>query len=441
MRRKLLLTLILAHFAAFCHAQSAYEEILADLSRSASNYMAYPGPSQQQLTPPPPGMTPFYLSHYGRHGSRFHSKISIYDAPYLTLVRADSLGKLTALGRDVMHRLDVIRRDADDRWGELTTLGGEQMRQIARRMTKRFPELFTGEARVEALSTTLPRCVLSMQHTLLELQQQNTRLSICFNASHRDMDFLNHQDKELMALKFNKEANAVYLPYLKQHDSCPRLMESLFNDTAYIAHQVDDGQLSMQLILVAAIMQNTELGRTVSLYDLFTPDEVYRLWKTGNLRWYIGWGAAPVNGGIQPYTQCTLLRRLIADADSCISSPQTHVQLRFGHETVVMPLVCLLNIDGYGLTTDDYDHLDSLGWVNYRIFPMAANLQFVFYRRHAYDRDVVFKVLLNENEATLPLPSNIAPYYRWSDFRRYCLELLEKGESALARIHQHSVSP
>ena len=56
---------------------------------------------------------------------------------------------------------------------------------------------------------------------------------------------------------------------------------------------------------------------------------------------------------------------------------------------------------------------------------MAANIQFVFYRRHAQDKDILFKVLLNEDEATLPLPSGMAPYYRWQDFRERYLALLD----------------
>ena len=177
-------------------------------------------------------------------------------------------------------------------------------------------------------------------------------------------------------------------------------------------------------MIMAAIMQNTELGKEISLFDIFTEDELYYNWKIGNVRWYIGWGACPVNGGVQPYTQRNLLRRIIQDADSCILQPKTKVQLRFGHETVLMPFVCLLDLNGYGVVLDDLEQLENHGWLNYRIFPMGANLQFIFYRRNPTDRDVLFKVLLNENEATLPLPTDTPPYYKWSDFREYYLNKL-----------------
>ena len=57
---------------------------------------------------------------------------------------------------------------------------------------------------------------------------------------------------------------------------------------------------------------------------------------------------------------------------------------------------------------------------------MGANLQFIFYRSTPKDQDVLVKVLLNEQEATLPIATDCAPYYHWTDFRRYCMEKLEK---------------
>ena len=411
-------------------AQTAAQEIRQNVLCTASNYMAYPGPIQQVLTPSPQGMKPFYISHYGRHGSRFHSRPSMYNEPYLTLARADSLGKLSDLGREVMLRLDFIRKDAENRWGELTPLGVQQQKDIARRMMERFPEVFEGHTDIDARSTGVGRCILSMEYALLEMLQHNPDLNVHHNATHRDMDYLNLQDKKLMALKFNKPAKEWYDRYVSQTAHHTHLMRELFADTLYANKHVNMVDLSVQLFLIAAIMQNTELGQHITLYDLFDYDESYRIWKIGNARWYIGWGAADVNGAVQPYAQRNLLRRLIEDADKVLSQPNTKVELRFGHETVLLPLICLLDINGYGFTTNDLEQLEPNGWINYRIFPMSCNLQLVFYRRSPKDRadDVLFKVLLNENEATLPLPTNQAPYYRWSDFRRYYLDKLDRYE-------------
>ena len=59
---------------------------------------------------------------------------------------------------------------------------------------------------------------------------------------------------------------------------------------------------------------------------------------------------------------------------------------------------------------------------------MASNIQLIFYREDVFDEDVLVKVLLNENEATLPLPTDVAPYYHWRDFREYYLKKIADYE-------------
>ena len=426
--RKWLLAAVISLLITSLYAQTAYEEIHENILLSASNYMAYPGPTQHQLTPAPRGYKPFYISHYGRHGSRFHSKPSIYNAPYQTLLKADSLGKLTAMGKDVLRRLDVIRKDAENHWGDLTQLGAQQHEEIARRMYERFPEVFQGKADVDARSTGVGRCVLSMEYALMQLTRLNPELNIRMDATHRDVSYLNLQDKELFSLRKDEKAIELYKDFRAQNNENSHLMQTLFNDSAYVRQHINSYSFAEQLMLVAAIMQNVELGKKMTLFDVFTDEEVYRIWKNGNAWWYIGWGASPVTGSKMPYLQRNLLRKVIEQADSCIQQPKTNVHLRFGHETVMLPFICLLDINGFGMVTDNLNELVDKGWINYRAFPMGSNIQLVFYRKSPTDRDPLFKILLNENEATLPLPAKQAPYYRWSDFRKYYLKKLDAYE-------------
>lgn len=423
--RDLLLLFVLATLAPIVNAQEKpQDEIKKDIRCSASNYMAYPGPARQ-LTPAPEGWEPFYISHYGRHGSRYHNKPTIYEIPCDILAAADSASKLTPLGKDALRRLRAVRDDAVDQWGELTELGAQQHRQIIRRMAERFPEVFQGSTNVDARSTTVIRCILSMENAMQELTRLNPKLNIHHNATHRDMWYLNQQDQHLFSMKMDSTTQATYNAFARKYEKNDRLMQSLFNDTAYIRKHVDTGKLNYFIFKVASNIQSTHMDRQVTLYDLFTEEEIYHNWKKENAWWYIAFGGSTINGGLQPYTQRNLLRKIINDADSCIQLKRTSVQLRFGHETIIMPLTCLLDLNGYGLATDRLEELDSLGWANYRIFPMASNIQFIFYRRNTNDRDVVFKVLLNENEVTLPLKTQHPPYYRWDDFREYFLKKLD----------------
>ena len=422
--RKIVLYALTVGFSASLMAQTAKEEIRSNTRLSASNYLAYPGP-QDRLTPAPYGLKPFHISHYGRHGSRYLINQMEFTYPYESLLRASRAGKLTPLGKDVLRRIEMIRSDASGRLGELTPLGAEQHRQIARRMYERFPEVFSGAARVDARSTTVVRCILSMENALQQLLLLNPQLSISHDASEHDMYYMNQSDPKLWNQKMPPPAKKAYDAFCERHERSAGVVGRLINDTAYINHEMNASRLNYYLFKLASNIQSMELRKKITLYDVFSDDEIYQNWLKENAWWYIAFGACPLNGGTQPFSQRNLLRTIIEQADSCIRLNRPGAMLRYGHETMVLPLVCLLDVNGYGLETSDLEQLDRKGWRNYRIFPMATNLQFVFYRRDHEDKDVVFKVLLNEDEATLPLKTDMAPYYHWRDFRQYYLDKLD----------------
>ncbi len=80
------------------------------------------------------------------------------------------------------------------------------------------------------------------------------------------------------------------------------------------------------------------------------------------------------------------------------------------------------------MATGHLEAVDKKGWADFKLSPMAANIQLVFYRSSPKDNDVLFKVLVNENEARLPLRTDVAPYYHWRDFREYYLKKLDAYE-------------
>lgn len=406
-------------------AQLPKDEISADPRLSGSNHLAYPGPLQSRLTPAPKGYRPFYISHYGRHGSRYLIGPDEYDVPVKVLARADSLGKLTPLGRDVLRRARLLKEEARGRLGELTPLGAEQHRQIARRMYERFPEVFKGNVTVDAKSTVVIRCILSMENELQELLLHNPKLDVKHDASEHDMYYMNQSDPSLSSQKMPRRALVAWNDFCARHVSRAPLMKRLFNDDTYVKYEVDTLDLGNRLFKLAGNVQSSPLGEKISLFDIFTKDELYNFWLATNASWYIGYGACKLNGATQPYSQRNLLRNIIHQADSCIALEHPGATLRFGHETMVLPLTCLLGINGYDLETDDLESLVDKGWINYKVFPMGANIQLVFYRSNAADKDVLVKVLLNENEATLPVPTDCAPYYHWNDFKAYYQKKLD----------------
>lgn len=421
-KRLSFLFILFTIFFCTARAQQVLEEIRNNKQLAGSNYLAYPGP-KKPLTAAPQGYKPFYISHYGRHGSRFLINPSDYSRPLQALQHADSLGKLTPLGKDVMRRVKLMSDEAYMRLGELTPLGAEQHRQIATRMYERFPEVFAGDVCIDAKSTIVIRCILSMENALQALLLKNPQLRITHDASEHDMFYMNLRDRKLSTMRHDKATAKAIDDYSKKVVDNTRVVSQLFNDTAYVSHNVSP-RLGHWLFDLATGLQNTELRRQMSLYDLFTDEELYHNWQASNAYWYASYGPSPLTGGIMPYSQRNLLRNIIQQADSCLRLERPGATLRYGHETMVLPLVCLLGLNGYDQSIDDLSQLEARGWINYNIFPMGANVQFIFYRRSPADTDVLFKVLLNEDEATLPLTTDPAPYYHWADFRKHFLDKL-----------------
>ena len=382
------------------------------------------------MTPPPAGKKPFYISHYGRHGSRYLSNRKGYDIPYKMLCKADSMDELTPIGQDVLRELRKILHDSEGRWGDLSGLGKKQHREIARRMMEHFPEAFHDGAHIDARSTTVTRCVLSMGTAVQQMLALNPKLEVTIHADRRDMNFLNHQDKYLRDSMMTYEAKQAYDAFSAKRERNPRLMELLFVDPDSVRSYVDEAWLNYYVLKAALIQQNTHMSVNSDLIELFSYEEIHRFWQRENAWWYIMYGPSPLNGGMQPYTQRFLLRKLIADADSCIHIAQPTVQLRYGHETVVLPLVCLLGINGFDYQNVDLEALEANGWWACLVFPMASNLQFIFYRESPRDKDILLKVLLNEQEVMLPVQTDIAPYYHWSDFCKYYLRKLDAYEES-----------
>ena len=407
-------------------AQTVYDIIKQKPAYASCNYDTYPDSIPDNLTPAPQGKQPFYISHYGRHGSRYINRRSGYDIPYKMMVQANEVDELTAAGKQVLEEMNLILDDSEDRWGDLTGVGRMQIRQIAWRMISRFPEVFADSISISAISTTVPRCIMSMELFVMELAQRNPNLNITMDASKRTQWYMNHQDSVLRKSKLDPVAQKVYDAYTESRMGNSRLMEVLFKNPDIVKELVDESFFNYYLMKMGLFQLNTHFNRHSYLRDLFTTDDLYRMWQIDNALWYLQYGFCPLNGGNYPYSQRYLLRQMIEDADSCISLPHPSAQLRFGHETVLLPLVCLIGINGYDLKTTNLDEIEEKGWWCSSVFPMGSNLQFVFYRSNPQDKDVLFKVLLNEQEATLPIRSDCAPYYHWKDFRHYCLKKLEK---------------
>jgi len=397
-------------------AQTSKKEIFRDIYRTGSNYFAYPGPSGKQLTAAPEGYEPFYISHYGRHGSRYMSSNEYYVTSINKLDSAAQQGLLTTKGEEVLAKLRIGYADAWHRDGDLTALGARQHREIAHRMYERFSELLSLPLKIDAKSSTSRRCMLSMFNFCQELQRLNPNMQIDMNASKRDMKYvvedLDIKPTPTIATDTYEQQRAAI--FEGAHNP-RRLMVSLFTDTAQVSAYIDGRELMEALYNVAEDLQNVpELN--IELIDIFSKEELFNMWTGYNAGWLLNTGLVP---GSTPYyeQQREVLDSIVSTADRIIRQGEPTVTLRFSHDSSVLPLAYLLGLKEAMGGKADIGNLYKYISID-KIIPMAANIQIVFYRKAGTD-DVLVKFLLNENETSVPVKTDCAPYYHWKDVKEY----------------------
>ena len=404
--------------------QTTKEEMFATPEKTGSVYYAYPSDEIVAQTAAPKGYEPFYISHYGRHGSRYLISDDDYKWVLDLLEDANKADALTPLGIDAYNRLSKVWIEAEGHGGDLSPLGVRQQRGIAERMYESFPQIFTDSVKLSARSTVIIRCVLSMDAFSERLKELNPALKITRESSNKYMKYMNYHTDE--ALDFRAKNGGIwreeYRKFEQSHTKPDRLVNSLFSDSTYIVKKVNPFSLMWALYWIASDMQNMETN--VSFYDLFEKQELFDLWQCVNYRHYVCDATSAQNGGIMMGNAKPLLRNILDSANEVIHSKGKGGTFRFGHDGNLMPLAALLHLqDCYNSVAEPAGFYKA--WSDFKIVPMAGNVQIVFFRKKGSD-DILVKFLLHENEITVPpIKSDILPYYHWADVEAYYMSLLE----------------
>jgi hypothetical protein len=317
----------------------------------------------------------------------------------------------------------------------LSPRGEQQHHGIGKRMVKNFPEIFKAKGLlIDARSTTSVRSILSMIAECEELMQANPTATIHNEANEANMAYMNASKDGLMRANESK-ARTIQNEWGARMRDPHRLMKVLFTDQDWVYMNVMPTSLYGSIYDIATNEQSHD-GDT-ALLDLFTAEELYRLWNGNNLYWYLNYANAPQTGNIMSYMQAPLLRNIIETADTIKGKQAT---LRFGHDTVVLPIISLMELGGMGCSIDNLEELDTY-FRSYMAIPTACNMQLIFYRPKKGNGDILVKCLLNENEVTMPAETNMFPYYKWSELREYYLEKLKKQPKSPFPAQQQQERP
>ncbi|MBR4850092.1 MAG: hypothetical protein IKV09_04095 [Alistipes sp.] len=441
-----LLVAIVATFTVSAQSPEAVRESLGKYPNLAATVLStYPSIPLGEVATAPEGFEPFYFSLVGRHGSRYDQKIDRFRNALTVFRRADSLGILTADGKVLHKRLQIIYNEQKGRDGELSTLGVKQWQEISRRAYERFGEVFRSGS-VEAKSSTSLRCVFSMVTFNDALKGLYPSLTITQNARKMDLGiirpFVNDPKVSEVERKIVKEyeEDGEWSEERKEWD--------LSNDvSSFVSKVTTDSETFIQkccikspgssarYVLTSLVMaENFNAGDRELLTRLFTVDEMYRIYVYNA----IGWATVSMGrGNDYAETRQSHMRTLVEDildkAEAAIEGKNPNVaNLRFTHDSYVGPLISTIGYDGCVPQWSKDIEATATSYNHGLVVPMAANLQIVLYRNKR--GEVLVRSLLNERDATLPIKCATAPFYPWKDFAKYIRANMNRFDKAAERV-------
>ena len=407
--KKILLSIALLALSVALGAQNY--NVLNEVAASRTLASGCEGPydfNVPALTAAPKGYTPFYISHYGRHGARYAYNSNTYALVKKVLDAAAETNSLTPRGAQ-------LRKDFLEFWetpyintGDLVKLGEQQHEGIARVMAQSFPEVFAAGGKVTARASTSPRAIVSMNAFTVSLQKYAPKVDIEANSLHENMVVVNATSAPRELLR--RYANDPKLPETKSEFRARKydfdgMLGTLFTDRGFLEEMGGRTQFIYELFCLWQGYHNYCDGDWME--GIFTEEQIKTNWEVDS------YGQYADHGGIR-YQQIPLLQDVIEKANEAIATGEVKADLRFGHDTIVNSFCPLLNLDGCGYMPEKAD--DVKYWFQNYKTPMAANVQFVLYRSKK-SPDILFKVLRNGVECTLPQLAPVSgPYYKWSDF-------------------------
>ena len=412
-RRFLLVLLAGLALAASASAQSIKEMVYADFNRAGGVYYMYPF-TEHTVTAPPKGYKPVYLSHYGRHGARYLLNATQYERSVGVLDAAHKAGVLTEEGERFWSIASEYYKTCHNHYGDLSPLGWEQHIRIAKEVYDANRAFFRKRPPVRAGASQTPRSIVSMAAFCQGLLKVDPKLDITPAADVYDMDEMcPHHDtnpwreveKEEGYFKRKDPWGTDLKAFIEKRLDYRAIVARLFKTPEFLNDFRGDRGFVIDFFNLVFNMQCTPTES--SLMDVFSDDEKYALWEIDN---YIYWVANAPGSSLRDLPS---LFHIIDDADSALAAGKPAVRLRFGHDTVLLFLISAFGADGFDIIPDSADGI-SATWYNFRS-PMAATMYLLFCKNRS--GDVIFKLVINGDESTLPLESVSGPWYKWEDMK------------------------
>lgn len=396
-----------------------------DREKTRSVYCQYDFQTECADAPAPEGFKPFYISHYGRHGARYIYNDSEYGLLHEVFCRAAEAGVLTPLGKDLHDRFMKVYPHFHGRAGELTIYGQDQHRRLAGRMLEAFPEIFRNDSRVDAVSSTYSRCIMSM-NAFCDVLRCNG-IAVSEDVDGRKMCFLVPYTRHNPRFKGEDQSwRKEYGDYFDSRFDRKTFYARLFTDSSFAEAIEEDMNFIMTLYYMDAHMAGTEYPE-LGFAEAFSDADYALCNEMDNIKFYMrkGWGEGR-QGSVNVALGEALMRDILDKAEQTVATGRTGADLRFGHDGAVMTLLAFLRAEGWDNKADDMSDIRNV-WNSCEV-PMASNIRFIFFRK---GDTVLVKVQHNENDLKLPVASYEGPYCLWEDFKTFYRNLIKESDSIL----------
>ena len=368
---------------------------------------AKPYPTPRHAFNYPDTLTPVMINHVGRHGARYPAGPSHTNVLLKALADAQKAGSITPLGYRLKALAENVRELSSGRWGALDSLGMAEQQGIAARMYASYPELFQ-EHTVAAISSYVPRCVMSMYEFTHQLSRLDPKVEINAMSGPRFsplMRFFSH-NKAYKHLVNSDTITAPLHEYYRQFIPLSPLRKVLGDKFDYESPEIYTIALAEYSVLAGL----EAMGIHTDISPYLTRAEYNSLWNAFNLKQYLTHSASTIST-LPADIAAPLLKDLTDTFEQFIASPEGKptVRLRFGHAETLMPLLSLMRLPGCHYLTYNLDTV-GLHWLDFHIVPMAANLQLILFRSdtgHYY-----LRADLNETPTPL-IPGTTTLYTPW----------------------------
>ena len=424
MKRILVICVLAALAAGPCLAQrtGVREEVRQDRTLACGPDKVYDF-NVPALSPPPKGYEPVYLSHYGRHGSRYAYSSRTYGLLRGALEEGAKTGNLTPYGARLKEELEPFFAVVTNRVGELPRKGWDQLYGIGRRMVAYFPSVFPDGAEVDACVSPSIRSVMSMNACCLAIGQARPGLKIFEHQSWDDLRAarpnMGYQD----AYAFTGQpcpTQESAESFIERTVDWQTVLGRMFKDPSAVLGKYRPADVLDYLYMLVAGMESLDDELVPDVSGIFTPEEFAVMWEADNYLRYREYYEylAPC---------CSIFEDIIDRADAHLGSKKRGADLRFGHDHVLLTLLMVADIEEFGHFASRPEDV-AFTFQNFRS-PMAGNLQCVFYRKkgRAADRsDTLVKVILNGEETRFTgLEPASGTFYEWEALKSFLSERMD----------------